>query len=142
MPEVWEWVGDRPSGFAPDRWALEIPLAPGLVYTVDKDLTDTREDFTGSQSAVRGALKPWTQTFRKVAESAEANAIIDFIHAREADGASFYWYVPFLTAPPDASGVTVKGRLLVRIPPGKWSLEHVSKVKQIRITVTFELVLS
>ena len=137
---VWIWTGERPS-FQPVRWKITVPLAPAIEYVVDKDVAQTRDDLTGTQSSRPGGLII-QQSFRSkvVAAGEQGKAIIQFLWDRENDNAAFYWYNPLVTAPPDATGVTTAGRHLVKLE--SWTPSHQSKVKQATINVTFKETLS
>ena len=135
---VWEWEGNKPS-FSPKLADIVMELGHPLVKIINKDVAITRDDGTGEQASVKGT-DFISQSFisKSVATSAdEGYKILKFLRARDNDKATFIWYNPSITAPPDPTGVTVAGRNYVKLVRWTWKIR---RVKQLDFQLTFRVV--
>lgn len=115
MPAVWIWIADYPVKYSMDQQEAVNKLGPGIKKKAKLSVAANREDGTGSSSSYHGA-NIFQATYPRMnhAGAGDADDMLDFIRARDNDGASFYWYDPGLRVP-DPTGTDTTGRYLVTV---------------------------
>ena len=107
MP-VFIWTCDYPVPIALELEEIRLKLGAGIEKVIEKSVAVNRQDGTGSASSFNGAFV-WDVTCTK-RRSIDADALWDFLRARESDKLQFTFYDPGVTAPPDPTEVTVAGK--------------------------------
>jgi len=103
------------QGDYPLEWYIEcdkkiITPSPGYDIHFYRGEFNTTEDGTGNQGSIEGRWVFKLKLNRKIFTEE-----IDWLYQRMINRQAFYFYLPWVTSPPDTTGVTVAGRVLVRV---------------------------